>query len=266
MGTALRRSGRVRIIVAFFSLFVFTILLSYGAYFLSGLRKASDHIVAREHPTITQDALGPQINEFAGRHSPNKRSQLIGMATKAADEAGAAAETLFREMEPPSLPRDNDVGTANRDDLEALRRALETATDNTATIMPRYLALLKSERDTVENYARSQNAEKELMAKLLGEIDKRHAELAGMISQLLTARADFYRTYATYLGLLVGEFGGYKVVNGQFIFPSPRTVDRYNIAAHAMAVAAKRVAELEQERRRSLQLTQEQWRQFVGND
>jgi hypothetical protein len=266
MGTALRRNGRVRIVVAFFCLFVFTILLSYGAYFLSGLRKASDRIVAHEHPTITQNALGRQINESAGRHSPNKRSQLIGMATKAADDAAAAAETLFREMEPPSLTRDNDVGTANRDDLDALRRALETATDNIATIMPRYLALLKSERDSVENYARSLNAENDFTTKLLGEIDKRHAEFVSMASQQLTARADFYRTYETYVALLVGEFGGYKVVNGQFIFPNQRTVDRYNIAAHAMAVAAKHVAELEQERMRLMQLKQEQWRQVVQNE
>ena len=266
MGTALRRNGRTRIVVAFFSLFAFTILLSYGAYFLSGLRKASHRIVAREHPTITQNALGPQISESAGRHSLNKRSQLIGMATKAADDTAVAAETLFREMEPPSLPRDNDVGAANRDDLEALRRVLETATDNVGTIMPRYLALLKSERDTVENYARSLNAEKDFVTKLLEAIDTRQAVLAGIISQLLTARGDFYRTYETYVALLVGEFGDYKVANGQFIFPNQRAVDRYNIAAHAMAVAAKRVAELEQERRRLLQLKQEQWRQFVENN
>jgi len=266
MGTALRRNGRIRIVVAFFSFFVFTILLSYGAYFLGGLQKTQQSSVAREHPTITQNALGPQVNESAGRHSPNKRSQLIGMATKAADDIDAAAETLFREIEPPSIPKGNDLGAASRDELETLRRALETAADTAATIMPRYLALLKSERDSVENYARSLKAEKDFITKLLEAIDTRQAELAGMTSQLLTARADFYRTYETYVALLVGEFGSYKVVNGQFIFPNQRTVDRYNIAAHAMAVAAKHVAELEQERRRLLQLKQEQWRQFVQNN
>src|SRR4051812_22508796 len=102
MGTALRRNGRIRIVVAFFSLFVFTILLSYGAYFLRGLRKTQESSVAREHRTIPQNALGPQTSESVGRHSPNKRSQLIGMATRAADDGAAAAETLFREIEAPS--------------------------------------------------------------------------------------------------------------------------------------------------------------------
>jgi hypothetical protein len=118
----------------------------------------------------------------------------------------------------------------------------------------------------VENYARAQNAEKESVTKLLVTIDKRNAEMASLTSQMLMARADFYRTYQTYVALLVGEFGTYKVVNGQYIFPAQRTVDRYNIAAHAMAVAAKGVGELEQERRRLMQLKEEQWRQFVQND
>lgn len=269
MGTALPRNGRIRIVVAFFSFFVFTILLSYGAYILSGFWKAAITSVAREHPKTIQNAVGlniPNTNESAGRPSSNKRLQLLGIATRASDETAAAAETLFQEIEPRSIRKGNDLGTANREELEVLRGALETAATNAATVMPRYLALLKSERASVENYARSLNAEKDFTTKLLGEIDKQHAELAGMTSQVLTARADFYRTYETYVALLVGEFGGYKAVNGQFIFPNQRTVDRYNIAAHAMAVAGKRVGELEQERRRLVQLQQEQWRQFVLNE
>jgi hypothetical protein len=40
-------------------------------------------------------------------------------------------------------------------------------------------------------------------------------------------------------------------------------VVRYNVAAHAMTVAAKRVAEL-QEERKSLTSQQEGWEQFVN--
>jgi hypothetical protein len=38
------------------------------------------------------------------------------------------------------------LGTASRDDLDALRSGLKTAEVNAATFLPRYLALLKSER------------------------------------------------------------------------------------------------------------------------
>jgi hypothetical protein len=41
-------------------------------------------------------------------------------------------------------------------------------------------------------------------------------------------------------------------------------VDRYNVAAQAMTVAAKRVAELEEERKRLLKSQQEGWEQFVS--
>ena len=78
------------------------------------------------------------------------------------------------------------------------------------------------------------------------------------------ARADFYRTYEKYVAVLVGEFGAYKVENGQFIFPFQRTADRYNVAANAMTVAAKRVAELEEERKSQLKSQQEAWLQLVN--
>jgi hypothetical protein len=53
-------------------------------------------------------------------------------------------------------------------------------------------------------------------------------------------------------------------VNGQFIFPFQRTVDRYNAAASAMTVASTRVAELEEERERLLKSQQQAWEQFVN--
>jgi hypothetical protein len=41
-------------------------------------------------------------------------------------------------------------------------------------------------------------------------------------------------------------------------------VDRYNVAARAMTVAAKRVAELEEERKGLVKLQQEGWVQFIN--
>jgi hypothetical protein len=63
--------------------------------------------------------------------------------------------------------------------------------------------------------------------------------------------------------LIIGEFGTYKVVNGQLIFPAQRTVDRYNVAANAVAVTAKRVTELGEEKKTMLKSQQERWAQFV---
>ena len=58
--------------------------------------------------------------------------------------------------------------------------------------------------------------------------------------------------------------GTYEVVAGQFIFPLQRTVERYNVAANAMTAAAKRVAELGEERTRLMQSQQEGWEQIAN--
>jgi hypothetical protein len=80
---------------------------------------------------------------------------------------------------------------------------------------------------------------------------------------MLPARADYYRAYENYVAVLVSEFGTYKVVNGQFVFPFQRTVDRYNVAAQAMSASVKRIAELEEEKKGLKTSQQERWRQFV---
>ena len=148
---------------------------------------------------------------------------------------------------------------------KALRRDLKTAEANATTYLPRTIALLKTERDNVEKYARSLYLAKGTISSFLDPIDKRHAEISAFISRMSSARAEFYKAYENYVALLATEFGVYKVVNGEFIFPFQRTVDRYNTAAQAMTAAAKRVAELEEERKRMLQAQREGWEQFVNS-
>jgi hypothetical protein len=186
------------------------------------------------------------------------------MAIKAANDTSAAAEKLSKEVEPPAIREIGNLGAASRGDLEALRRDLKTAEANATTFLPRYIALLKTERDNVEKFARALPAGNETTRRFLDDIDKRHAEFAALVSRLLSARAELYRAYGDYVAILVAESGGYKVVDGQFVFPLQRTVDRYNVAAHAMTVATRRVVELEEERKNLLKSQQEGWVPFVS--
>jgi hypothetical protein len=188
------------------------------------------------------------------------------MATKSADETNTALEKLSGEIEPPAISKAGNLGVASRSDIEALRRDLKTAETNAATLMPRTAAILKAERDTIEKYAASIQLGKDTSNRVLDEIDKRHAEISALASRMSSARADYYRAYQNYIGILVGEFGAYKFVDGEFIFPLKRTADRYNVAAQAMTAAAKPVAELEQERKRLLQSQQERWLHFVKGE
>src|SRR6266403_3801762 len=178
------------------------------------------------------------------------------MASKAANETSAATEKLSNEIEPPAISKAGNLGTASRSDLEALRRDLKTAEANATTFLPRYVAVLKTERDNVEQAAVSLHLGRDTVRRLLDNVDKRHADITALTSRILPARADYYRAYEDYVAVLVQEFGRYRVVNGEFIFPFQHVVDRYNVAADAMTVAAKQVNAMEAERR-SLQKPQQ---------
>jgi hypothetical protein len=251
--------------IVFFSI-VFVIVVLVGAYFVADLGRLQDRIAAREGEAALQGITDAgQIDEALRQNPSNKFLRMMGMATKAADDTNGAIEKLSNEIEPPAIAKAGNLGVASRGDLEALRRDLKVAETNAATtFMPRTTAVLNAERDNVVKYAASLHLGKDASNRLLDIIDKRHAEIAAFTSRMLSARADFYRAYQNYVGVLVGEFGSYKVVNGQFIFPLQRTVDRYNVAAQAMSAAAKSVDELGDERKRLLQSQRERWLQFVS--
>ena len=240
MKSSVEQKAKWRVRIAFAFLFVFLIILSVGAHFVADLGKFREMVAARE----TQN--------------------LPAMATQAANEAGVAIDKLSNEFRPPTLSKDVNSSTASRADLEALRSELKTAEAHATAFMPRYIALLKTEHDKVENYARSSGADRSAVSRVLDGIDRRHAKITALISRMLLARAEYYRAYENYLDVLVGSFGAYKVVNGEFIFTLQSTVDRYNVAAQAMTIAANRVAELEEERKRVLQPQQDT--EHVGKD
>lgn len=257
--------AKTRVRIAFVCLFVFMIVFAVGAYYVADLSKLQESIAARESQAALQGVTdAAKIDQALKQHPSNKLLQLRAMATRAADQTSAATEKLSNEVERPAIPRDINLGAASRSDLEALRRDLKTAEANATTFMPRYIALFNAERDNVEKYALSLNVDKDTIRRFLDNIDKRHAEITAFTAKMLSARAEFYRAYENYVAVLAGEFGTYKVVNGQFIFPFQRTVNRYNDAAFAMTAATRRVAELEEERNGLQKSQQQRWEQFVN--
>jgi hypothetical protein len=258
-------NANTRVRIAFLFLFVSMVVFSVGAYFVADLGKLQESIAARESQTALQGITDPrQLDEALKQHPSNKFLQMVAMATKAANETNAATEKLSNEVEPPAISKNINLGAASRSDLEALRRDLNTAQANATTFMPRYVALLKTERDNLEKYALSLHVGEDTVSRFLDNIDKRDAETTAFTSRMLSARAGFYRAYEKYVAVLVGEFGAYKMANGQFIFPLQRTAERYTAAANAMTAAAKRVAELEEERTTLMQSQLKGWEQFVN--
>jgi hypothetical protein len=256
------RRAKARIAIAFLLLFVVAGALSVGVHYLGKLQEN----IAGQESRIALEAIdnATTIDEALARSPSNRFLKLIATATRAAGETNAASEKLSRDIEPPALARNITLTAASRGDLEALRRDLKIAETNATTFLPRYLALLKAERDQLENDARALNVEKNVAGRFVESVDRRHAEITGVISKMLAARAEYYRAYDKCVAALLGEFGIYKVTNGQFIFPIQYMADRYNVAASAMTSAATRVAELEEQRKTLAQPPLKGWQQFVG--
>jgi hypothetical protein len=262
-----------RVRLAFLSLFV---VFAAGAYFARDLGRLRDSMAVRESPTTRQGAADAKpttqaVNRPAQDKSQEKfqdksqdRSQpLLAMAAKAADDTHAAMDNLSNEIAPPGVAKRIDFGTASLADLEALRRDLKTAEANAATFLPRYVALLKAERDSVEQFARA-NVDKTAAGRFLASLDKRNAEITDFTSRMLSARADYYRAYDNYVAFLAREWGAYKVDKGEFLFPLQYTYGRYNVVAGAMTAAANHVIELDREGKALLTSQPEQPTQSVG--
>jgi hypothetical protein len=253
-------SARVRIAFAF--LFI---LLAVAIYFATDLSKYQERISTQESQAALQGITSPnQFDEALRRNPSNNILQLMAKATRAADDTRGAIDRLSAQIEPAGLSKEINFGSANRNDLDAFRRDLKTAETNATTFLPRYAAILKAERDQVESAALSLHVPKEIAGRVLDGLAQRHTKALNAISATLSARADYYRAYEKYLALLSSELGSFKVVNGQFIFPIQRTVERYNAAAQAMTSAAKHVADLEAEMKKQNQPLPEEWMQLTG--
>jgi len=258
------RRATARIVIAFVLLLVVVAGLSIGVYYLG---KLQENMAAQESRTALEALKDATPVEAAlARYPTNRLLKLTAMATRAAIETSSATEKLSRDIEPPALAKDITLAAASRSDLEALRRDLKIAETNATTFMPRYLALLKAERDRLEDDARALNLEKNVVSRFTDGVDRRHADIAILISKMLAAHAEYYRAYDKCAAALIAEFGRYKVTNGQFIFPIQYMADRYNIAANAMTAAATRVAELEAERKTLAQSPLTGWEQIAGGE
>src|SRR5438105_580171 len=179
------RKANWRVGIAFVFLFASIVAALYGASFILSMSKLQEDSDAREGQEALQGASDAKgIEEALGQHPQNRFLQFIAMATRAADETDAALEKLSNEIAPPLVSKIN-LGTASRGDLEALRRDLKTAEANARTFLPRYVAVLKAKRDTIEKAARARHIENGTVSRFLRSVDKQHAEIMAYTSRML---------------------------------------------------------------------------------
>jgi hypothetical protein len=260
------QSTKKRLIGACLILFVFAVVVSVVVYDIGDLGKYQEHLAIQESQAALQGITDPdQINVALRQYPSNRYLKLVAMAASVVAETDAASEKLSKEVEPPALAKDINLSAASRSDLEALNRDLKTAEVNATTFMPRYTALFRAEREKLENYARSLHPAGDFLKTFLEGVDRWQAETTDLASKTLAARGEFYRAYGKCVQILLSEFGRYNVANGQFIFPFQSTADRYNAAAGPMSSAAKRIAELQEERKMVVQSQLKRWLHVVDS-
>jgi len=258
-----RANGPRRLAILFLCLFV---VVGLGvAYLVGDLAKLQEAISVRESRDALRGVNEPeQLDQVLKQHPSNGLLRMVALANKDAVEIDAATRRLLSEAEPRDLSTPIDLSTASRNDLDALRRDLKAAETNAAALKPRYTALIKEERDKIENDAGTLGLGNAATAGFMAMIDEQHRGMMTLASDVLAARAEYYGAYEKCAAILVREFGIYKVTNGQFIFPLASTANSYNGAAAALAAGAKRIAELEDERLTLRRSQLDKWKEFVG--
>jgi len=233
-------------------------------YYVGDLTKFQIVDSAQESRTALRGVNDPeQLGRVLEQHPSNKMLKMVALANKDFGEIDAAARRLLNDAEPRDFLKPVDLGAYSRSDLDTLRRDVKTAQSNAATVTPRYVALVNDARAKLENDARLLNVENDTLSEFMTMIDEQHAEMMTLASKVLAARAEYYNAFERCVAVLVREFGIYKVTNGQVIFPLQSTADTYNRAATAMDAAAKRIAELDNERTVLRRSQLNRWKSFV---
>jgi hypothetical protein len=208
-----------------------------------------------------------QIDRVVKDNPSNVFLLLMAEIRRASQETGRLIKKLIDEIEPPTLPKELNYAGASRAQLEAYRLDLEAAEANAMAAMSRYVALLESEREKVEVVVRSLNIDDRYIRAALSGIDKRQAQSTDITSKMLSANAEFYRAAGGYVAFLIEQSEHYKVsTNGHFMFSSQSIADRYDVASRQINDAIKRIAELEEERKKLAQFEQEEWERFASGN
>jgi hypothetical protein len=204
-----------------------------------------------------------EINQALAKNPSNAFLQLIAGAYKIAEETDHETARLSDSIEPPALNKDINFAMAAREDLASYRKNLQTAEKNAEQGSPRFISLLKKERDAMESLAQSLNISDSVTRDFLSGVDKRQAKSMAFTTKMMAARTEFYRAFENYVTILIEQYGKYKVEpSGKFIFVDQLAVDRFKAASNAVNGAAKKVNELDVERQQIVQWQQQEWERF----
>lgn len=234
-------------------------------YFVGDLTRFQEAISARESQKALSSVNDPEdLGQALKQFPANETLKLVALANRESIEIDAAAQRRLDEAEPKELSKPTDLSSSSLSDLDALRSVLQVAENNAAPPGPDDAALIKAERDKVENDAHLLKVGSSKIARFMAMIDEQDTEVTALTSRILAARAGYYSAYEKCVAFLIKEFGLYKVQDGQFVFPFQFDADGYNRVAAAMEAAANNVAQMEQERAALRQSQLSRWKSFAA--
>jgi hypothetical protein len=230
------------------------------------MRNLPDHVSTTNAIASLNDLRDTtEFDRIVKENPSNLVLLLMAEMRRASQETGRLIENLFDEIEPPALAKEMKFESANRAQLEAYHLDLKAAEANAKAAVPRYVALLESERQKVKLVVQSLNVDDRYVRAALGGTDTRLAQRIDITSKMLLANAELYRAIGDYVAILIEQFGQYKVsTKGHFIFSSESIADLHNDASRRINDAINRAAELDKERKQLTQSQQEEWERFAS--
>lgn len=191
--------------------------------------------------------------EVVARDPAAVLAELTQKAAQAEAATDALAQRLWALIEPPGMQAP-DYATAKRSELENYLRELQTAEANVAGAQSQYAALLKAERDLIEESARSSRLGEGSRTELLARIDDRQRTSLDLANRMLQARADLYRAMQGMQTIAIEQFGKYKAgPDGSIQFSNKAAGDRLAAAGDEVNAANKRLDLIEDEMIKSRQ-------------
>jgi hypothetical protein len=228
---------------------------------LARFQKAND---VREGQVALRDLKDPQqLEQLLKRYPSNGILKQVALANKDSIEIDAAALGLLSEADPGVLSERINEGLSGRGDLVALGRDLKAAEENAAGLGSRYEIQIKAVRDGIAHDAGALEGGTNNSATFMAMIDAQHADMKALMAKISAARLDYFRAYEKCVGLLANE-NGIKVVDGRITFRLQAQADSYNEAAAVTAATAKRLADLETERKALKQSLFDRWKRWVS--
>jgi hypothetical protein len=213
----------------------------------SNAAKLGDALEAREAQAALQGGStdARTVADVAHRHPSNKILQFFASAFAAAEEANAAANKLYDEIEPPILAQDINPATATRVQIRAYLAGLRTAEENATQLVPRVRAISAKKRESVNTLAKKIGVSDDVQSNFLVGLDATAAKEAAQLERQSAARIDLYHALAANFALLMEHFGRYQALpDGRVQFADAAASGAYSANSRAAQAAAEDVQRL----------------------